>query len=116
MEYWKDSSGAGRRDYCVWNLVNPDKGLEALRALFPAGKADGQGFVLFSTGGVHGSYRTLEQEELEPGLGVCFMVIEPRLVLTRYGVVYPKSGEDFIYLARLRETSWKAIGAVGGSK
>lgn len=113
MDYWKDVSGAGRRDYCVWGLVDETRGLDALRELFPTGNADDANFVLFSTSGVHGSYRTLEEEERAPGQGVTFMVIQPRLVITRYGVVFPKNRADFFYLARLRETSWKAMGAVG---
>jgi hypothetical protein len=116
MDYWKDVSGTGRRDYCVWGLVDKDKGMAALRALFPTGKADEMNFVLFSTSGVHGSFRTLEQEEREPGQGVTFMVVQPRLVMTRYGVVFPKNRDDFFFLARLRESSWTAMATVGGGR
>jgi hypothetical protein len=113
MDFWKDVSGADKRDYCIWELLDPTQGLAALKALFPTAAADEMNFVLFSTSGVHGSYRTLEQEQKAPGTGVTFMVIQPRLVLTRYGVVYPKSAEDFAFLKKLRATSWEAMTEVG---
>jgi hypothetical protein len=81
--------------------------------LFPIAEADELNFVLFSTSGVHGTYQTLEQEQQAPGTGVTFLVIQPRMVLTRYGVVYPQSEEDFAFLKKLRATSWKAMAGVG---
>jgi hypothetical protein len=113
MKFWKEISGAGKRDYCIWELLDPTQGLTVLKALFPAAEADGMNFVMFSTSGVHGSYQTIEQEQKAPGTGVTFMVIQPRLVLTRYGVVYPKSEEDFAFLKKLRATSWEAMTEVG---
>jgi hypothetical protein len=113
MNFWDDVSGTNRRDYCTWKLLDPTQGLAALKALFPTGEADEMNFVLFSTAGVHGSYRTLEHEQKAPGAGVTFMVIQPRLVLTRYGVVYPTSEEDFAFLKKLRATSWEAMTDIG---
>ncbi|AXH59866.1 hypothetical protein [Pseudomonas amygdali] len=90
--------------------------MAALKAMFPTGAADDMNFVLFSTSGTHGSYRTLEEEEVEPGQGVTFMVVQPRLVITRYGVVYPESKDDFAFLKNLRSTSREAVlGIAGGA-
>jgi hypothetical protein len=113
IKFWEDVSGAGKTDYCSWKLIYQLQGLDALKALFPAAEADDMNFVLFSTAGVHGSYQTLEQEQESPGTGVTFLVIQPRLVLTRYGVVYPKSVDDFAFLKKLRATSLKAMTDVG---
>lgn len=112
-KFWEEASGAEKADYCTWRLIDQKQGLDALKALFPAAEADEMNFVLFSTSGVHGSYQTIEQEQKAPGTGVTFMVIHPRLVLTRYGVVYPKSEGDFAFLKKLRATSWKAMTDVG---
>lgn len=114
MDFWKDVSGANKRDYCVWQLVDKTQGLAALKAMFPTGEADERNFVLFSTSGVHGSYITIEQAQDKPGCGVTFMVMQPRLVLTRYGEVFPKSDEDFAYLKKLRATSREAMMKIGG--
>lgn len=113
IRLWEDASGAGKADYCTWKLLDQKQGLDALKSLFPDAEADEMNFVLFSTSGVHGSYQTIEQEQKAPGTGVTFMVIQPRLVLTRYGVAYPKSEEDFAFLKKLRATSWKAMTEVG---
>lgn len=113
MKFWKEVSGSENKDYCTWKLLDEKRGLDALKALFPTAEADENNFVLFSTSGVHGSYRTLEQEQKVSGSGVTFIVMQPRLVLTRYGVVYPKSDEDFDFLKKLRATSWKAMTEVG---
>jgi hypothetical protein len=125
MDFWRDVSRTGRQDYATWGLLDEKSGLEVLKLIFPTAEADKANFVLFSTAGVHGSYRTLEQaqqerqepedeDEGESG-GVTFMILQPRLVLTRYGVVYPESEEDFAFLKKLRATSWKAMSEVGKS-
>jgi hypothetical protein len=113
MKFWEEAGRSEKRDYCAWRLLDETRGLEALKALFPGAQADEMNFVLFSTSGVHGSYQTIEHEQKTPGTGVTFMVIQPRLVLTRYGVVYPNSEEDFAFLKKLRATSWKAMTEVG---
>lgn len=113
MNFWEDVSGTDKSDYGTWKLLDKKGGLDALKALFPEAEADGMNFVLFSTSGVHGSHRTIEQEQKEGGDGVTFMVVQPRIVLTRYGVAYPKSDEDFTFLKKLRATSWKAMTEVG---
>lgn len=88
--------------------------MAALKDMFTTGDADEMNFVVFSTSGTHGSYRTLEEEEAEPGRGVTFLVVQPRLVITRYGVVYPESLEDFFFLKKLRATSREAMLGVAG--
>lgn len=113
MQFWKEVNGLDRRDYCVWQLEDQDCGLDALKALFPNAEADANNFVIFSTSGVHGSYTTIEEAQQYSGSGVTFMVMQPRLVLTRYGVAYPKSEEDFDFLKKLRDTSWKAMSVIG---
>lgn len=114
MDYWKPvSSRSDPRDYCVWTLNKEVSALDALRALFPTAEADTMNLVFFSTSGVHGSYQTLEAEEQEPGPGVTFLLLQPRLVLTRYGVVHPKTPDDFAFLRKLRESSWAASRRLG---
>lgn len=116
MNFWSDVSGRENSGYCVLRLANARRGMAALKAMFPTGDADAMNFVLFSTSGTHGSYRTLEEEEAEPGSGVTFMVVQPRLVITRYGVAYPESEEDFALLKKLRTTSREALlGVAGGA-
>ncbi|MCD2164272.1 hypothetical protein [Comamonas koreensis] len=113
MNFWTKSTGADNGSYCVWRLHDEALGLPALQALFPSGEADERNFVLFSTSGVHGTYQTIEEEQRSPGSGVTFMVIQPRLVMTRYGVVYPKSEEDFSFLKMLRDSSWAMMTNIG---
>lgn len=103
------------RDYCVWGLNKNASALAALRAMFPTAEAESMNLVFFSTSGVHGSFRTLEYEEQEPGLGVTFLMLQPRLVLTRYGVVYPKTPDDFEFLRKLRATSAAAASNLGAA-
>lgn len=113
MCFWEDVSGTNRRDYCAWRLVDKNRGMDALRAMFPDALADGDNFVLFSTSGIHGTYLTIEEEQNEPGTGVTFMIVQPRLVITRYGVVYPQNEDDFVFLKALRTSSWNAMSRVG---
>jgi len=100
----------------------------ALRLLFPNGRADEMNFVLFSTGGVHGSYATLEQIEASfekdgPPAGmtpadelpqVTVLVVQPRLVCLRFGnaIVTP---ENLPWLKGLRASSMAAVAGIGGS-
>lgn len=114
MDYWKPvAPRPDVRDYGVWQLTRTANAMEALRAMFPLGQCDEMNFVLFSTGGVHGSLRTIEDEEQEPGEGVCFQVIQPRLVLTRYGVAHPQTADDVALLKQLRASSWQALSSLG---
>ena len=98
-------------------------GMEALRTMFPEGEADEMNFVLFSTSGVHGSYTTIEEHESEPVFTedgepdqentVTFVIVQPRIVAMRYGVVCPKSPDDYAFLRKLRQSSWDAVAKIG---
>lgn len=98
-------------------------GMEALRTMFPEGEADEMNFVLFSTSGVHGSHTTIEEHETEPVYvedgepvhenTVTFVIVQPRIVAMRYGVVCPKSPEDYTFLKKLRQSSWDAVAEIG---
>jgi len=111
--FWKSSFD---RDGGHVNIFGAKEGheMEALRALFPDGKADEMNFVLFSTSGVHGSYRTIEDvEESEELDKITFLIIQPRLLCMRYGNVTPKNAEDFAFLKRLRASSLEAVSTIG---
>lgn len=99
--------------------VEDGMGMMALRAMFPDGEADACNFVLFSASGVHGSYRTLEDdyEAFTHGQercgGVTFLVVQPRLVAMRYGTVMAESEDDFKWLMHLRRSSHDAVAKIG---
>jgi len=94
-------------------------GMEGLRRLFPEGRANEENVVLFSTSGVHGSYKTLEDMEREvigqrEGDGaVTFVVVHPRTCCLRYGVCEPQNGDDIAFLKGLRESSREAMVRIG---
>ena len=95
------------------------QGMEALRTMFPLGKADKLNFVLFSTNGVHGSQKTIEQdyaawksEEFRAD-GITFLVVQPRIVAMRYGNVLPMTDEEFEFLKCLRKSSWEVMQSIG---
>ncbi len=87
--------------------------MAALRAMFPEGEADAMNFVLFSTSGVHGSYTTIEEAEANPGESVTITIVQPRIVVMRYGEVCPETPEDFAYLKKLRASSWAIVPQIG---
>jgi hypothetical protein len=97
--------------YGVMRLIGD--GMGALRTMFPDGEANDMNFVLFSTSGVHGTYCSIEAAEKEAGIGVTFLVVHPRIVSLRYGNCEPKTPEDFAFLKKLRESSWRAAGEIG---
>lgn len=104
------------------------RGIEALREMFPTGEADELNFVLFSTSGVHGTYRTIEEEEAalpdcgsdqcayEHRLGVTYIIVQPRLVAMRYGNCRPESPDDLEFLKKLRASSWALVSSIGKSR
>lgn len=98
--------------------------LPILRTIFPNGEANDMNFVLFSTSGVHGTYTTIEEVERDLCLpdddedkskSVTVLVVHPRLVCLKYGLVYPKTPDDFAFLKRLRETSQHIASLIGGT-
>lgn len=89
---------------------NPETGMKNLRRLFPDAKADDMNFVLFSTSGVHGTYTTIEDIEVEIAKGeersdLTTLVLHPRIVCLRYGNVAVQTAEDIEFLKRLRASS-----------
>jgi hypothetical protein len=108
--------------YTVWSLDRGADGLAALRETFPDGEANRFNFVLFSTSGVHGTYRTIEdaEEEIRLGIdedercGVTFLVIHPRTVVTKYGNCQPRTAEDIAFLKTLRASSRRVLAEIGG--
>lgn len=101
--------------------------MAALRELFPDGEANEMNLCMFSTSGVHGMYTTIEEVERwvlhgekddiwdEEGgpEAVTFLVVQPRIVCTRYGNCVPKTPEDFAFLKKLRASSWAAFQQIG---
>lgn len=94
------------RHYTANNQI---KTIEELKRFFPEGKCDEMNLVLFSTSGIHGSYRTIEElcfddssEENSNYLTV--LVIQPRKVCMAYGHI-KVSPEDVDYLKMLRNSS-----------
>jgi hypothetical protein len=111
----RDDGGA---HYSVFGLRNADYGIEALRRIFPDGRADSMNFVLFSTSGIHGTYSTIE--ECDPSIpeedrsdDVTFLVVHPRIVCLKYGNCKPETPEDFAFLKKLRESSYAAVAQIG---
>ena len=84
-------------------------GMDRLREIFPDGEANQMNFCLFSTSGVHGSYWTIEEVELNQSPEVTFLIVHPRLVAMQYGNVEPKTAEDFAFLKKLRQSSKDVI-------
>ena len=128
---WKNLDKARTEivDYSVLKKKSDVDGMAALRRMFPEAKADSMNFVLFSTGGVHGSYITIEDAELFlkgetpeqllksddiEGCGrVTFLIVHPRWVTLRYGECEPKNEVDIDYLKQLRSSSQEAVAGIG---
>lgn len=112
---------------------DPVMGMKNLRALFPTGTPDELNVVMFSTSGVHGTYTTIEEVEASIaryGDGATFdgdepddyvqpiltvLVMQPRLVCTRYGSVLVEAA-DIGWLKELRRLSWNALGRIGADE
>ncbi len=92
-----------------YSINKATNGMELLKEYFPTAEADEMNFCLFSTSGVHGTYQTIEEEEKEQGVGVTFVIVQPRIVGMTYGVAYPKNPTEFEFLKLLRETSKQAV-------
>jgi len=96
--------------YSVYSLEDGDEGMLALRTMFPESVANYMNIVMFGTGGVHGSYSSIEDVEksvLHEGepCSLTFLIIKPRTVTMQYGVCYPETKEDFEFLKGLRKSS-----------
>lgn len=119
---WKSTSGSIGSHYSVMSLKG--SGMDALRAMFPGGKADEMNAVLFSTSGIHGTCNTIEEVEdtllnrADEGYecsDVTFLVLQPRIVCLRYGNCEPKNADDIAFLKRLRSSSHKALAGIGAA-
>lgn len=105
-------------------------GMEALRVLFPDGEACDEGFILFSTSGVHGRYDSIEDcqkwvdggqvaydDQKDPEFlessKVTFLVVQPRICCLRHGNCEPRTDDDFDFLKKLRLTSWAVMLNIG---
>lgn len=87
--------------------------LSELKAYFPDPVADEMNFCLFSTSGVHGSSRTIEDAETDPDSGeVTVLVVQPRRVFMAYGNV-PVNAETAPYLKALRASSLAVLQRIG---
>jgi hypothetical protein len=114
----RDDSGA---HYSIWEIKG---GMDALRQMFPDGKANEMNFVLFSTSGVHGSYTTLEaieaglKKEISEddddyvGTDITVLIVQPRLVCMRYGT-FDVTLDDIEWLKGLRQSSMEAVAKIG---
>ena len=90
-----------------------DDGIEHIKKMFPDAKATELNFILFSTSGAHGTYTTIEEVEKDRELSLTFLIIHPRLVTMKYGVLKNLSTEDIQYLKKLRESSKNIIQKIG---
>jgi hypothetical protein len=96
-------------------------GMEALRSIFPDAEANYLNVVLFSTGGVHGHYGTIEAaeqelsnpEEQDCQASVTFCVVKLRTLCMQYGNVEPRNADDINFLKKLRASSHRALAAIG---
>lgn len=96
--------------------IKPEQGMEVLRKIFPKGEANSMNICLFSTSGVHGTYTTIEEVEIdseEHGNEVTFLIIKPRAIQMLYGNVIVESQDDINYLKALRESSKRAMAEIG---
>ncbi len=99
--------------WAVYRVRDAEVGMAALREMFPEGEATETTLVVFSTSGVHGSYRTIEEAEREGGGAVTFQIHKPRVCCLQYGNCCPRTPDDFAYLKRLRQSSWEQYRNLG---
>jgi len=124
MWYNIDKARKDSGHYSVMAKEQGVTGMDALRAMFPDGVANELNFVLFSTSGVHGTYNTIEEAERaltgerdDEGEELCtevtFLIVHPRLVSLRYGVLEPYNSDDIEYLKKLRGSSFEVMTKIG---
>lgn len=107
----RDGTGA---HYSVWEIKG---GMDALRQIFPDGKANEMNFVLFSTSGVHGSYGLIEELNFDESSEdhcdyITVLIVQPRIVCLRYGNV-KVTPDDVEWLKELRRSSMEAVSQIG---
>jgi hypothetical protein len=91
------------------------KSIDDLKKLFPDGKADELNWCVFSTSGVHGSYQALDDIEKylfnnndDYSDSLTVLVIHPRLVVLKYGVIKINK-QDISWLRKLVKSTLKAV-------
>ena len=90
-------------------------GMKVLRDHFGSlrsGGPDECNVVLFSTSGVHGSYRSIEDVRKEGG-ELTYLILMPRTVCVVYGNCTPRTEDDFKFLRRLRRKSREILAHIG---
>ena len=110
-KFWESNKEGAH--YNIYRVTDDDLGMDALRKLFPEGKANEFSFCLFSTSGIHGSSLTLEDLEQGEGSMITFLIVQPSICCLRYGNCYPKDNNDIIFLRALRESSFNAVLQIG---
>ena len=110
-EVFKSVHGKEGAHYNTYS-TDGEYAMAELHRWFPEGKANEMNFVLFSTSGVHGSYCTIEYCESE-NMPVTFLIVQPRIVCLRYGNVKPDTNEDWLFLKKLRQSSWEVVQEIG---
>jgi len=117
-----DKSRANSVHYSIMAAMDGVDDLDALKAMFPDGKANDLNFVLFSTSGVHGTYTTIEEIEADSkkpdddedkSTMLTYVIVHPRLVALRYGNCTPTTPEDFAFLKKLRQSSYEVMVTIG---
>ena len=111
--------GKSGAHYNIYRIEDKE-GMNFLRHLFPDGKE--MNLVFFSTSGVHGHYGTIESCESELGKqedlrtssnDITFLMVHPRIVCMKYGNCIPQTEDDFLFLKKLRDSSWVAAQKIG---
>lgn len=109
--------------YNIYGSGRSESAMDALRKFFTDATDYSLNLILFSTSGVHGTYRTIEDAEKElqaPAEGdedghpdVTFLIIQPRTVTLRYGNCEPQNQADIDFLKAIRERSRQAMVKIG---
>lgn len=113
------------------------KTIEPIKALFPSTDVNEMNVVLFSTNGTHGTATTIEEfeeafkilrgdsvgtqitvddiEEADSVVenGITYLIVQPRIVKTFYGVCIPSSLDEIEYLKKLRDSSKAVLSRIG---
>ena len=125
--HWRSMHDKDGGHYNTFFLTHGDQGIAALKAFFPDGECNEYNLVLFSTSGIHGTYRTIEEAEEELLLvgttdeygdvmgapDVTFCIIQPRICTIRCGNATVISKEDCDFLRKLRASSGKVFALIG---
>ena len=108
----------GDRFWTVFQARTHAAGMQLLREHFS--EPDEMNLVLFSTSGIHGSYKTIEDAEQIVKCGakswVTFLVVQPRIVSMTYGNAEVATLDDIEFLKKIRQKSWDSALEIGRAK